>query len=134
MPNHLWGDDFDWNSLDKAVNYIAVNCRRWARMGLWTKEKWGTLRISTTCAYFDEYGFIHHIFYPGYARYCFPRWFRTYIDYPVSEFLGKIGIVRLAQKYQTFVLKYFWKRAAKKWPHISKEILAEYNWTIGEDD
>jgi hypothetical protein len=95
-------------------------------MGIWTKEKYGTMRVSTTCAYFIEYDFIHNIFYPGYCSYQFPRWFRVHVDWPIGKFLGKIGIVRLLQRYQTAVLKYFWKRAAKKWPHIAEEILDKY--------
>ena len=128
MTNHFWGDkDFDWNALNQAGTYLSTRCKKWARLGLWTKEKYGTLRVSTTCAFFDQYGFIHHIFYPGYVRYCFPRWFRKYIDYPVSYCLDKIGVVWLVQMYQQAVLKHFWKRAAAKWPHIAEEILDEYD-------
>lgn len=130
---HEWGDtDFDWKALDDASYYIQDNCRRWARLGLWTKEKYGTLRVSTTCAYFMEYDFIHHIFYPGHAYYRLPRWFRTYIDWPFGKAMRIIGVVRLLQMYQHAVLKYFWKRAAKKWPHIAEEILDEYDWIVGD--
>lgn len=125
---HIWGDeDFDWEALNEAADYIQNRCRQFARMGIWTKEKYGTLRVSTTCAYFIEYDFIHHIFYPGYVRYMFPEWFRVYIDWPLGKMLGKLGAIHLIQKYQNAVLKFFWKRAAKKWPHISKEILDEYD-------
>ncbi len=125
---HLWGDEFDWKSLDEASYYLQDRCRQFARLGIWTKEKYGTLRVSTTCAYFTDYDFIHHIFYPGHAYYRLPKWFRVYIDRPVSRVLGKIGVIYLIQKYQHYILKYFWKRAAKKWPHIAEEILDEYKW------
>ena len=128
MTSHIWGDeDFDWKALDDAGNYIHKNCRRWARMGIWTKEKYGTLRISTTCAYFSEYDVINHLFYPGYVRYMFPNWFRLYIDWPIGKILRFFGIIGLLQKYQTFILKFFWNKAAKKWPHIAEEILDEYD-------
>jgi len=124
---HIWGDEsFDWDSLNQACVYLEKNCRRWARMGIWTKEKYGTMRVSTTCAYFTEYDFLYHIFYPGHAFYCWPKWFRAYIDWPIGKVLRALGIVRLVQRYQTATLKFFWKRAAAKWPHISKEILDEY--------
>lgn len=130
MAQHLWGDDdFDWKALEEASNYLHRRCRQFARLGIWTKEKYGTLRVSTTCAFFTEYDFISHIFYPGYVRYMFPRWFRVYIDWPLGKLLGAIGVISLVQKYQIAVLKFFWKRAAKKWPHISEEILNEYKWT-----
>lgn len=126
-PHHEWGDeDFDWKALNDAAFYIQNRCRKFARLGVWTKEKYGTLRISTTCAYFMEYDFIHHIFYPGYVHYRFPKWFRKYIDWPVGKLLRNIGVLNLIQKHQTAVLKFFWKRAAKKWPHVSEEILDKF--------
>ncbi len=134
MTSHIWGDeDFDWKALDEAAEYLSTNCRRWARMGIWTKEKFGTLRVSTTCAYFMEYDFIHHIFYPGYAYYRLPKWFRVYVDWPFGKCMRLIGVVRLLQIYQHAVLKFFWKRAAKKWPHIAEEILDEYEWIVGDN-
>jgi hypothetical protein len=127
-PYHDWGDeDFDWAALNAACLYLSKRCRQFARMGIWTKEKYGTLRVSTTCAYFTEYGVINHLFYPRYVRYMFPKWFRQYIDRPLGRALGAIGVIGLLQRYQTATLKYFWKRAAKKWPHISEEILDEWS-------
>lgn len=131
---HIWGDkDFDWEALDKAIEYFESRCRRWARLGIWVKEKYGTMRVFTTCALFMEYDFIHHIFYPGYVSYRFPKWFRRYVDWPFGKALKWMGILYLIQLYQVAVLKYFWKRAAEKWPHISVEILDEYNWVFDED-
>ncbi len=121
---HVWGDEnFDWEALNDASCYISSRCRQFARMGVWTKEKYGTLRVSTACAYFCEYGFLNSLFYPGYVRYMFPKWFRQYVDMPIGKALKATGILWLLHKYQTAVLKFFWKRAAKKWPHISEEIL-----------
>src|SRR5690349_16514927 len=130
---HDWSDEtFDWNALNEAAFYLHKRCRQFARMGIHTKEKWGTLRVSTTVAWFTEYDFIHNIFYPGHAWIRWPKWFRVYVDWPFGKLMGKIGVVRLLQWYQLNILKFFWKRAAKKWPHISKEILAEYEFIIGE--
>ena len=131
---HDWSEeDFDWKALNDAADYIEKNCRRWARFGVWTKEKYGTLRISTTCAYLDEYGFISHLFYPGYVRYMFPLWFRRYVDRPFGKVLTFTGILGLIQRYQTWVLKHFWRKAAKKWPHVAEEILDEYDWMVGDE-
>ncbi len=129
---HEWGSNFDFNALDDAGNYLHVNCRRWARMGIWVKEKWGTLRVSTTCACFTEIDFIHRLFYPGYAHYMFPRWFRQYVDWPFGKLMRILGVVWLLQKWQRTVLKYFWNRAAKKWPHVAEEILDDYEWILDE--
>ena len=133
MTMHIWGDpDFDWDALNDACSYVERRCRQFARLGVWTKEKYGTMRVSTTCAYFTEYDFLHHIFYPGHVRYYWPSWVRRYIDHPVGNVLNFVGILGLVQRYQNAVLKYFWKRAAKKWPHISAEILDEYSFYFEE--
>lgn len=133
-PYHEWGDtDFDWDALNEASWYLHKRCRQFARLGIWTKEKYGTLRVSTTCAYFTEYDFIYHWFYPGYAYYRWPKWFRIYIDWPTGKLMRKIGVIKLLQKYQTAILSYFWKRAAKNWPHISEEILDEYDIYFGDE-
>ena len=126
MPTHLWGSDFDWEALDDAGAYIEKNCRRWGRVGVHTKEKYGTLRVSTTAAFFCFEPF-QCLIYPGYYGAQFPPWFRTYIDVPLGTLLETLRISKLIRKWQYVVLKHFWKRAAKKWPHIATEILDEYD-------
>lgn len=129
---HVWGDDFDWKGLDDAALYLSVRCRRWARMGVWTKEKYGTLRVSTTAAYWT-YWPIYSLIHPGRGYYSWPSWMITYIEYPLAEVFMYLGITRLVNRYQTQVLKHFWQKAAKKWPHIAEEILDDYEWTVGDD-
>lgn len=130
---HIWGDeDFDWKSLNDASNYIRNRCIQFGRFGIWTKEKYGTIRVSLTCAFWGEWP-IHNLFKPGHVCYRWPRWMLEYVDWPLGRAFNKIGIVRLVNRYQTAVLKFFWKRAAKKWPHIADEILDEYNIYFGDD-
>ena len=127
-PYHDWSEtDFDWKALNEAGRYLTDNCRRWARVGLWTKEKYGTLRVSTTCAFTCEYSPIYSLVKPGYAYYRWPVWFRQYIDRPVGKALNLLGVLRLINKYQMWTLKRFWLKAAEKWPHIKDEILDEYD-------
>lgn len=126
-PYHSWGDaDFDWKALDEASHYLEDKCRKWGRVGIWTKEKYGTLRVSTTCAFALEYDFLHSIVYPGHGYICWPKWFRCYIDWPVGKTLRFLGVLKLFNKYQLWILKYFWLKAAKKWPQVRDEILDEY--------
>jgi len=132
MTYHEWGDkDFDWDALNEAAWYLQNRCRQFARMGIYTKEKYGTLRVSTTSAYWT-YWPVHSLVYPGYCYYQWPKWMITYIEYPLAKLFMAIGITKLVNKYQHAVLKYFWKRAAKKWPHIAEEILGEYDWMTGD--
>jgi hypothetical protein len=129
---HEWGEeDFDWEALDEACLYLSSQCRRWARFGVWTKEKWGTLRVETTCAFFGEWP-LHNLVNPGYVRYTWSRWIMLYIDIPLGKVLKLIGVTHLIQKFQVAAFKFFWKKAAKKWPHIKDEILDEWEWTTNE--
>lgn len=127
-PYHEWGSDFDFKALDEAARYLETQTRRWGRLGIWTKEKYGTLRVSTTCAFALEYDFLHSLVYPGYASIRWPKWFRCYVDWPVGKALRWIGVIRVVHMYQVWVLKHFWKKAATKWPHIAEEILDDYEW------
>lgn len=53
---HDWSEeDFDWNALNQACYYVEKRCRQFARLGVWTKEKWGTMRVSLTCAFWGEW-------------------------------------------------------------------------------
>ena len=127
-PYHEWGEeDFDWKALDEAAKYLEDKCRKWGRVGIWTKEKYGTLRVSTTSAFALEYDFLHSMVYPGYARIVWPKWFRCYVDWPIGKALRFLGVIRLVNKYQTWILKHFWLKAANKWPHIKEEIMDEYD-------
>lgn len=129
---HDWSDEgFDWESLNDACDYLQYNCIRYARFGVWTKEKYGVLRVSTTCAYFGEWP-IHNLVKPGHVAYRWPGWIMLYIDRPLGTLLRNLGITWIINKYQTAVFKYFWIKAAKKWPHIRDEILAEFSWYFGE--
>ena len=126
MSSHLWGDpDFDWKALDEAMDYIDKNSRRWARFGVWLKEKYGTMRVSTTCAYWGEWP-IHNFVKPGHVSYRWPRWIFLYVDRPLGKLVTKIRLRSLVNRYQTWVFKIVWKRAAKKWPQVAEEILSEW--------
>ena len=127
-PYHEWGDqDFDWKSLDDACIYLSKNCKRWARLGVWTKEKYGTMRVTVWMGLYEPF---QNLIYPGYARAMFPRWFRHYIDFPLGDLIHFLRISKPIYWYQLQVLKFFWKRAAKKWPHIAAEILDDYDFTM----
>lgn len=124
---HDWSEEeFDWSALNAACDYLSDNCRRWARLGIWTKEKYGTMRVSTTCAFFGEWP-IHNLVKCGHVCYRWPNWVMA-IDNKLGNILYKLRITKVVQWYQLQVLKFFWKRAAKKWPHIAEEILDEYDW------
>lgn len=126
---HDWNDTlFDWEALDKAGAYLSNRCAQFARLGVHVKEKYGTLRVSPY--YFSGYSPLHEVFKPGYCYYQWPGWVRTYIDEPIGEFVRFIRLDKPIRWVQRQTLKFFWKRTAKKWPHIKKEIMDEYNFII----
>ena len=122
---HSWDDkDFKYrDDLDEAGMYISTRCVQFARLGVWSKEKWGILRITTR--YFDSRTPLNSLTYPGHAFYRLPEWVHS-----IDCIVGKVtDLLRVPiHWYQHQVLKFFWKRAAKKWPHIKDEIMEEYVW------
>lgn len=45
MPTHIWGEnEFDWNSLNKAMNKIAELAKENGNLPVFIKEKYGTIR------------------------------------------------------------------------------------------
>lgn len=125
---HRWGDeDFDWNSLNDAIGYFQTNCRRWGRLGVHVKEKWGTMRVSTTVAFVSDWP-IHSLVKPGHAFYRWPRWLIRWVEHPLYRLLKVSCLLRVIQWYQLQVLRIVWLKTAAKWPHIATEILDEYKW------
>lgn len=116
---HYWGDeDFDWAALNKAEKII----RFWAkigRIGMHTKEKYGTLRAST---YFWD-GSLHSLIYPGYVYSQFPDWLWK-LDFKLRRFIPSV-LIKGVQYLQIpfYTLGYY--RAMKKFPHIKTEICVD---------
>lgn len=122
---HEWGDeDFDWASLGKAERLLN-RLLKLGRIGVHTKEKYGTLRASI---YFFS-GTWHDILYPGYVynQYSFLREQRWYLDiyfWPkVFYYTGLSHIIRFIQMYVFYTLAYY--LVMKKYPHIKEEICVD---------
>lgn len=134
MTYHDWGDkDFDWEALNNAGEYISSYCMKRARLYIHWKEKYGTLRYQhlSSCI-FNRYWPIHTLINPGHLYYRFPRWMIN-IEYIVGDVLYYIGVVKIIQKYQLWILKRALLRAVKKFPHIKDEILADTPEEIGDE-
>lgn len=119
MPTHDWKDQtFDWKSLHEAELYITSFCRKYARLGGQSKEKFGQLR------FYAKFGLsLHSLFYPGYHYNQFPKWLWTldiYVLTPTLQFIfGKVF-----HKWQSYIYGLAYRRAIQKWPHIWDEIVA----------
>jgi hypothetical protein len=121
---HNWGDeDFDWNGLYEAELYIN-KIMKLARIGVHSKEKYGTLRL--TPYFFD--GTIHHILYPGfvYCQYKLLREQRWYLDiYFWPKVFYYTGITWVVSRIQAKVYGLAYYLTVKKFPHLEKEICSD---------
>lgn len=115
---HEWGDkDFDWNSLYKGINLIS-RILRFARVGVHSKEKYGTARIS---AYFWD-GSLHGLTHPSYVFSQYPKWLWDfdimYIQPIVSKLRFHLPVQWIQKRFYT--LAYY--IAMKKYSNIQEEL------------
>lgn len=117
---HDWSDkNFDWKSLNLAIDYMHNYMKKYARIGVHSKEKWGTARLY---CYFYE-GSLHSLTHPGYVYSQYPNWLWSFDIFYIRPFCQKIGLVKLVQWWQKKIYIKAYKNAVKKWPNIKKEIL-----------
>jgi hypothetical protein len=118
MPHHYWGDEsFDWDSLYKAEEELNLIMTKYARLGVHSKEKYGTLRFSI---YFCD-GNLHSITHPGYVYSQYPKWLWVFdVQYRPLRFVAPV--IRFWQK---LVLQYAFTVVCAKYPHLIKEILQD---------
>lgn len=116
---HDWGDeDFDWAGLNKAGRMITDICRRYARLGGQSKEKYGTLRFYAAFGWLS----LHSLFYPGYAGSQFPNWLWRLDCRIIGPVLRKL-FEKVFVCWQIKVYIYAYQKAVKKYPHLRVEIL-----------
>jgi hypothetical protein len=118
MPYHDWSEqDFDWKSLYSAIDEITDFMKRYGRIGVHSKEKYGTARWSL---YFFT-GHFHDLTHPGHVYSRYPQWLWVFdVRYRPLRFL-QFPI----QWYQSLITKIAFVKACKKYPHIIKEILSD---------
>lgn len=129
MTTHNWGDEnFDWNALSGAIRVSANFMRRWGRIGVHEKEKYGTARLYT---YFYSSG-LFSLLYPGYVSYWV--WEKTPI---IGKYLTKLefkvfipiaSVLKLwrpIQWWQRKVYNWAYQKALRKYPHIAEEIVED---------
>lgn len=115
MPFHYWGDDFDWNSLYEAEKEIR-RIVRFARVGLNSKEKYGTLRYDFRL--FE--GSIHSITHPGHYYIRYPKHMYGFVTTRFLSFLEP-----LICSIQVAFIKLAFTIVCRRYPHIVKEIVSD---------
>lgn len=118
MPTHYWGDeDFDWGSLNDAIEYIDRKFRLWRINVRQTKEKWGELRCYCNLGLL----MFHQIIWPGYVFNQYPYKWMWKLDINLSWLWRILNLIVLPIHIRVY--RYYHKKATKKWPHIKAEIL-----------
>lgn len=128
MTHHIWGDEtFDWGSLNKTIDETTDTCRKWGRIGMHSKEKWGCFRDQLYP--FD--GNFHSITHPGYVYCQYPKWL-WHLDCDYGRYITKwTGLGAVIRWWQRQVYNYAIQRACKRYPHIIDEIVSDldgYEW------
>jgi len=117
---HHWGDDdVDWKGIGEAGRYIATNLKRWGRVPVrdW-KEKYGTVRIYLSLGWESLFTITH----PGYVYSRYPKWLWSFCCSKYSRWIFR-QLNRVVVPYHIFLYRFFYRRAVKKWPHLTDEIL-----------
>lgn len=116
MPVHYWGDeDFDWKSLYSAIDEGTSIMENFGRVGVHSKEKYGTARWDI---YLCE-GTLHSLTHPGYVYSQYPKWLWVF-DVRCKPLRFIAPIVRFWQK---IVIKFAFNYICNKYPHIDREIV-----------
>lgn len=118
MPTHYWGDeDFDWESLDLARKEASQIMRVVGRVGVHSKEKFGTIRWSL---YFCD-NTVHSLTHPGYVYSQYPKWlWKLDINLEPLRFVGWI-----IRAWQRQTVQFAFNYICFRYPHIIKEILCD---------
>lgn len=118
MPHHDWSDkSFDWKSLNKAEILGNKIMKRLARIGIHSKEKYGTIRWSL----YLFNGTLHSLTHPGYVYSQYPKWLWSFdVRNKPLKFLQKpINL------YQKLIVALTFEYLVYKYPHITDEIISD---------
>jgi hypothetical protein len=118
MPSHHWGDkDFDWDSLYSAINEGSQIMRVFGRIGVNSKEKYGTARWGIFLC--DDT--LHSLIYPGHYFNRFPKWLWK-LDVRLQPLRWVSWIIRA---YQKQVVQFAFHYICYRYSHIQDEILSD---------
>jgi len=122
MPHHNWSDKrFDWKALGQAIKTCDWICSKIGRIGMHSKEKYGTFRNT---AYFFN-GELHSLIYPGYAYNQFPDWLWKLDIYVSPKLFKYTGLTWLINRYQRLVYGFAYWYVMQKHFHIVDEIACD---------
>ena len=116
---HRWGEDFDWEGLDNAINHIAMRLRYYRVPVYQAKEKYGTCRIYCSLGW----SCLHDITHPGHAYYHYPEWLIRLDIYVLSKLIRKLNF--LVVPMHKWIYRKAYKEAVDMYPELEEEICSE---------
>lgn len=117
MTHHEWGDkDFDWKGLDEALNLLDGYLRKYGRMTVSVKEKYGTARVSCYFHY-EPMDFLCRRLRRGI--------FRTISLKIAGWSIYQNTIGALIRSYQIFIYNRAYQKAVRKYPHLKHELFCD---------
>ena len=120
---HYYGEDFDWEGLDKAINFIHNRFRRWRIPVRQSKEKFGTCRIYCSLGWYCLLNITH----PGYVSYYkYPKWLVHLDIYYLPKIVKLLNFIVLP--IHKYIYRDTYYKAVKMFPHLENEIccMADY--------
>ena len=93
--------------------------RFWGRIGVNSKEKFGTARIYVT--FWD--GSLHGLIYPGHVRCRFPKWLWSLDIKFISRFCHWTRITKLVNWYQSKIYSMAYSKGIKAFPKVKVELV-----------
>lgn len=125
---HEWGDEWfekHGQNFNQAINWFWKFTKRWGRIKLYNKEKYGTHRTDLL-QFWD--GGLHYFFCKSYVRICYPFLYWK-ID-PIIKFITKwLGIQWLFLHYQFFIWNLGVQIIGKKYPEFIDEFVMDMSAT-----
>lgn len=124
--HHKWGDNWKyWKLLNEGIRYIDNELGK-ARIGVHSKEKFGTARFSV----FFFRGHLHELTHPGYVYSQYPKWLWEF-DVMKSPYIFKYTGLTFVIRH----LQYMWYRrtiinARALYPEIKEELLRDLDLTL----
>ena len=120
---HHWNDEWFNKNGDKlyaAIDYFETTVKRYARIGAYGKEKYGTYRESTT--FWD--GGLHYLIYPGYIYIQYPFLYFTVDEKVIKPLTEYTGLHKLGLWWQKTVYNYAIQKACKMYPEVVDELVS----------
>ncbi len=139
---HYWGDEWFQqygDQLYEAIELLGRRMRKWAKVGVCKKEKWGAMRTDFL-TFWD--GGLSQIFF-GYGCWWGGSWIEKFVHFidhslipykktkygwlrvGLADFNGLIGLRKLVNKWQVRMINKAFQVTCREYPDIIDELVSD---------